>query len=274
MQRMELLSPEAIKRVSVDILKYIDTICRKNQIEYFIAFGTLIGAIRHKGFIPWDDDIDICMKIDDYRKFREIVNADSQYRFIDLSTNPDYYFLFGRVTDTGTKLVLPNKPEIHGLGVFVDVFPIYNAPPVEEREEWYRQYAALRQKMLYTVPGTAHYQGPKLKSMVRYAKRIPKRIKYKSRNYSQYCAEITALLNRYENSGTGDVVVMDTPYGLKTVMERKIFESAAEVEFEGGKFLAPVLYEEYLTKLYGDYMKLPPVEKRVSSHGFQAYWNK
>ena len=66
---------------------------------------------------------------------------------------------------------------------------------------------------------------------------------------------------------------MDTPYGLKTVMERKIFESAAEVEFEGGKFLAPVLYEEYLTKLYGDYMKLPPVEKRVSSHGFQAYWN-
>ncbi len=266
------ISSEEVKQIGVTILKFVDSICRENELKYFMAFGTLIGAVRHQGYIPWDDDIDICMYRKDYEKFRYIMQSQNQYRFIDMTTNNDYYFLFGRVTDKRTQLLLPHKPEIHGLGVFIDVFPIDNAPPKEYETEWYNNYLDLRKKIISTVPKTAHYYPIGLKSTYRILKRLPDRVKNNPKMFSFYCMKINELVKRYNSSEVDQIVVLDTPYGLKTVMNRDVFGDAVELEFEGEKFFAPIDYDKYLRTLYGDYMQLPPVDKRVSSHGFKAYW--
>lgn len=266
------VTSEELKKIGIDILKYVDRICRENNINYFLAFGSLLGAVRHRGYIPWDDDIDICMLRSDYDRFRSIMIHKNEYNFIDLSTNNDYYFLFGRVSDKKTRLVLPHKPEIHNLGVFIDVFPIDNAPSVEERSRWYNEYLVLRRKMLATVPSTARYQKWGLKTTYRFLKRLPSRFKYKPIKYKDYCQEIISLVSKYNTYNSEQVVVFDTPYGLKTIMDREIFNSIIELEFEGNRFYAPKDYDAYLKTLYGDYMQLPPVEKRISSHGFKAYW--
>lgn len=266
------ISSEEVKQIGVTILKFVDSICRENELKYFMAFGTLIGAVRHQGYIPWDDDIDICMYRKDYEKFRYIMQSQNQYRFIDMTTNNDYYFLFGRVTDKRTQLLLPHKPKIHGLGVFIDVFPIDNAPPKEYETEWYNNYLDLRKKIISTVPKTAHYYPIGLKSTYRILKRLPDRVKNNPKMFSFYCMKINELVKRYNSSEVDQIVVLDTPYGLKTVMNRDVFGDAVELEFEGEKFFAPIDYDKYLRTLYGDYMQLPPVDKRVSSHGFKAYW--
>ena len=130
-----IVKADEFKLITKELLGWIDMICQKNNIHYFGAYGTLIGAVRHNGFIPWDDDIDICMMRTDYDKFIEIVNKlnDSQHYLLTSNTEKGYYNNFARVCDRRCILKIRGTLDIPHFGAFVDVFPLDKVPEDEEK---------------------------------------------------------------------------------------------------------------------------------------------
>ena len=122
---MKKLTLDEVKKIQLEILAYIDSFCKKNNISYFINYGTLLGAVRHKGFIPWDDDIDISMDREYYNMFIEKFNQDSsKYKILSLDTDKAYFNNFIKVVDTTTKIVDNRNYKTFSCGVFVDIFPM------------------------------------------------------------------------------------------------------------------------------------------------------
>ena len=122
---IKYLSMDEIKSVELEILKYVHEFCEKNDIKYFINYGTLIGAVRHKGFIPWDDDIDICMFRKDYEKFIELFSKDEgKYKILSLESSDKYYNNFIKVIDSKTKIEDERNYKTYDSGIFIDIFPM------------------------------------------------------------------------------------------------------------------------------------------------------
>lgn len=122
---MKKITIEEAKKIELDILSYIDDFCKKNNIEYFINYGTLIGAVRHKGFIPWDDDIDISMTRENYDKFIEYYKNDkSKYKLLALETNKHYFNNFAKIVDSTTRIDNTRIYKSYPSGIFIDIFPM------------------------------------------------------------------------------------------------------------------------------------------------------
>ena len=122
---MKKITIEEAKKIELDILSYIDDFCQKNNIEYFINYGTLIGAVRHKGFIPWDDDIDISMTRENYDKFIEYYKNDkSKYKLLALETNKHYFNNFAKIVDSTTRIDNTRIYKSYPSGIFIDIFPM------------------------------------------------------------------------------------------------------------------------------------------------------
>lgn len=266
---MREVSIEGLKKISLDILIFIDAFCRNNEIEYFIIFGTLLGAVRHKGFIPWDDDIDVGMTRNNYNRFIELMQKQSKYNIICMETDPNYYFAFARVSDDNTILRMTHIREIHNLGVFVDIFPYDNCAPFDEHKAWGEECSMYRKKAMLTIPHTAHYHEHSFGTIARIIKKFPQRLYYGEKNFQFYCKQWQDCLMRYNNQES-DCIVSQRP---KFPFPKKIIKPFVELEFERHMFKAPADYHEYLRIKYGnDYMELPPVEQRVTKHHFKAYW--
>ena len=249
-----------IHAVSVDILRDIDAFCRKNDIRYTIAFGTLIGAVRNKGFIPWDDDIDIMMLREDYERFRSSYTSD-KYIFLDCRNNDDVYISFGRVADTGRTEMLSAIPW-HGkslrTGIFIDIFPLDSVP--DDIEEY---------KSLYSIANTYYYQQCNIRKTrgsfngkqdfrtFRYRFLHPRLIKRDPNWFAQNLEKMLMMLSRPE---FGHVAQLCCPDTLETYFPKRIFEDITYLEFEGMKVPAPREYEYTLRCIYGDYMSLPPAK--------------
>lgn len=125
---MRRLTTEEVKKIQIEILDVVSAFCEENNINYWLDSGTLLGAVRHKGYIPWDDDIDIGMLGPDYKKFAELFNkSNDRYRFVDIDNNPDFYVAFGKVIDTQTVLYEQDKNG-DKLSVNIDIFIYNNAP--------------------------------------------------------------------------------------------------------------------------------------------------
>ena len=269
---MREMTPDELKQVGIEILKFIDIVCKENGIRYFILFGTLLGAVRHQGYIPWDDDIDIGMIREDYNRFIEVMKEQSKYKLISMETDPDYYFSFARVSDFNTQLKLHTMREIHDIGVFVDVFPIDNAPDETEIASYFEKFYELRHKVWITIPSTAKYCDHSLHTMIRMVKRFPQRIMYGVSNFDLYRKELIDHMIQYNMIPTEKYVIAETPYRERAIFDKDIFKGVIELSFERNRFFAPIGYEKFLTGVYGDYMKLPPKEKQVTHHHFTAYW--
>ena len=122
----QYLSKEELKDSQMNILKFIDRVCKENDISYFVNYGTLLGAIRHKGFIPWDDDIDICLYREDYDRFLNVVKElkDERYKVLDYDSSDWYFQNFAVIVDEWTVVEDNIKVKPHDTSVFVDVFPV------------------------------------------------------------------------------------------------------------------------------------------------------
>lgn len=250
-----------LKSIQLLILKEFIRVCKKLNLQYFIIAGTLIGAVRHKGFIPWDDDIDVAMKREDYEIFiRKAQKEFSERYFVQtFHSDPAVPFNFCKIRDNETTFVEYSMKNIkinHGVGL--DVFPLDYVP---ENDKALRKFY-LKKRILsniiakiYTIPNlNLKY---KLKNFVRkclflffpYRKAVLKRdILYRSVKNSDYIANFCGI------------------YGQKEICPKWWFDETIELEFEGLVVKAPKEYDLLLHQIYGDYMQLPPIEKRKAHH--------
>lgn len=262
---MKELSPRETQLAELNILDYFDQICRKNGLRYSLAGGTLLGAIRHKGFIPWDDDIDVCMPRSDYERFVRLFREDSRYLLsCDRGRGIEYPFV--KMMDRRISVKQDKIKEAPYC--CIDVFPI-DGFPAEDQEasalikkaKFYRSVCAYAMLNDYKV-----YEG----------KRSPF-VFYIGRLFSCLYTRRRALYNllklaqkySFDSSEFVGCVVWGL-YGIGERMLKSEFEKFVDVEFEGHTFKAMSCWDSYLTGIYGDYMQLPPEEKRIT-HGFKAY---
>ena len=255
---------DELRNIQLDILDKIDEYCRKNNLRYSLGGGTLLGAVRHKGYIPWDDDIDIMLPRPDYDKFiREFGSLYEHLKVQNYLNDEACYIPFSKVFDNRTTLIEPGMIN----GIYVDVFPIEGLP----KEEDIDAYLAKQDKLLNIVTKTTRYYRFKKGKLWLYIKYLLKRLVYPPRE-----SAIKELENLYHSSDF-DISELSGAitgrYKRKEIMTSDVFKSYIDLPFEGRTYSAITDFDSYLTKHYGDYMKLPPKDQQVSNHNFIAYWN-
>lgn len=252
---------EEIKTIELNVLKEVHSFCEKNNIKYYLTFGTLLGAIRHNGFIPWDDDIDIFIEREDYERFIKTFESNGCYCLSKLNFK-EYPFDFAKVCDSNTIKIEPTRfHKTKKFGIDIDVFPLdyYYEPNFDKKvsKKW-RFY-----RNLWNVSSVDYH-------FSNFFKRIAFVIvQFFAKPFTYYSLRrIDKILHKKSN---------DAPVGYITgfcVSERirtyklEWFENRELHSFEGGLFYIPSKYDELLSSIYGDYMKLPPEEKRVSHHDY------
>lgn len=268
---MKELSLKEIKEVQLGMLKYFIKVCKENNLKWFLSGGTLLGAIRHKGYIPWDDDIDLFMPRKDYRKFLELVKDNKEYTILNPYDYEDYYYLFSKLVDNRTVLYeTGSSTKNEKMGVFIDIFPLDGLPEnYGDIEKHYYRLVKLNRRYINSITHTdIHGFKNRLKQTIK----IPYIMYCKLVGIQHWKKLILETMEKYDYDEGGYVGFIVSLFGLKQILNRRIFADSVDVEFEGETVPAPVGYVEYLTTLYGDYMQLPPEEKRVTPHTYDAYW--
>lgn len=264
---MEKIQTEELKEIQIQILNVVDEFCKKNEIKYFLNYGTLLGAIRHKGYIPWDDDIDLGMLREDYDKFMKDFNAFSdRYKAYSVENNPETLYPFIKVFDTETVLYEPDEKGVKTC-VNIDVFVYDDAPDNEKL----LQKAYKKRDRLFTLNNTRTrlYFSPD--SAI---KRIIKKIIYPfllvfPKNY--FTKKIVKNAKRFNNLNSQKIA--NLMGREKVCVDKQLFDDYIQVKFEGKTYPAPKNYDLWLKAFYGNYMELPPENKRIGHHNFIAYKN-
>ena len=266
---MRELSGEELKKIQIGILDYTAALCEKNNLSYWLDYGSLIGAIRHKGYIPWDDDIDISMLRKDYDRLIEICREkqDDRYRFECIELNPDYPYTYGKMLDKDTLVYEMGE---HGLktNVYVDVFVYDDAPSDEkEREKAYRKLRHYSNLRRFQFPMG---EGP-LTVRRLFGKLI--RLVFKCLPKQYFVRKIVKQSRKYKETESNLVFDISSPDFYKPwCVEKAVFQELIDVEFEGKKYKAPRRYDEWLRMQYGDYMKIPSEEQQnAAKHNMKAY---
>jgi len=264
---MRRLSLEEMKEKQLNILSDVAAFCEENRIQYWLDYGTLIGAIRHKGYIPWDDDIDIGMLRPDYDRFMKLYNRkESPYRAYDAETKKGFMIPFGKALDTDTVLYEPDQSGLK-YHINIDIFVYDNIPEdIEEDKKLFAKRDRLRNleefRNARIDPKGSVIRKLSLKAKHAVIQLVPK---------GYFFREI--IRNARKNAGpeTGWLGLL-TGWDWSFIrFERKMVEKTVDVTFEGRTFKAPADYDGWLRNIYGDYMTLPPEEKRVTHHSFVAY---
>lgn len=264
---MNSITTDEIKKIQLDILLAVDRFCKDNNIDYYLCGGTLLGAVRHKGFIPWDDDIDIQMKRNDYERF--IVEFDHPiYKTININNTSNYYLSNTKVIDSRTFLIEEVKKPIP-LGVFIDIFPLDQLPNNRLLLRITNAVIAIFRRILLVKNISNSAQRSTIKnSILSIGYWIFKPITNKT-----IITSINCLSQLFNNSKASNIACISSfSYGLKEVVPATDYAYPVDCQFEGYSFSAPNGYENILKSWFGDYMILPPKEKQVSHHNFKAYW--
>ena len=266
---MRKITTEEYKQVVLEILLRIDEICKNNGLRYMISYGTLLGAVRHQGFIPWDDDIDIVMTRDEYDKLCQIVNGNDSYhlRFLCIESSDKSVFVYGKVCDTRTKLRESNFIEIDGYGAYVDVFPLDHLPDSDEEEmKIYRKYIVKIKALMHST--RTGYQ--KSNSMFTNIERFLAFHLCKMINPVKMARKLNKEFRDLNQNKTEKIGI---PWAIHRIrLTEQDFNMIKPILFEGHYVMGPQNPDSVLSTLYGDYMKLPSEEARVSNHLFECYY--
>lgn len=256
-------TPE-LKEIQLNILREVDAFCKLNDINYWLDCGTLLGAVRHKGYIPWDDDIDIGMLRPDFDRFLRLFNDySSRYKAYSNENKKDFYYPYGKVLDLTTELYEPDEKGLK-LSVNIDVFVYDNVPDSDKkvkkmykRRDFFRTLNIIRNTGITSRRVLRRFIITTIKCLI---KLFPSNffVKKMIKNSKKYMDKNTKRIGDF------------TSYSEITV-DKSVFRDFIDVEFEGNKYPAPIDYDIWLTTFYGNYMKLPPLEERRSHHKFIAY---
>lgn len=268
LQYQEITDITEIQQLELGIMQYIHDVCQKIDVKYFLSYGSLIGAVRHKGFIPWDDDMDICMLRDDYEKLQDylIEHPDERYEVMSYKNNLNYVYPFMKVQDNHTYLVEEDVRIDPDMGIYVDIFPVDGYEDDRAFKDKMTKIIKKRQLSCYTFKGITNTKSL-VNSLIRYISIV---IFYFT-NTNKYVAQIDALAKsrKVEDYELVDYVIYKDMN--KPVWKREWLKDVETGNFEGKEFMIPKHYHEILTSDYGDYMQLPPVEQRISHHDFKLW---
>lgn len=256
-----------IKKIELDILLEFDRLCKKNGINYSLTGGTLLGAIRHKGFIPWDDDIDVVMLQDDYAKFLKVANEQLSEKYYIANLDADRFFGYPPITKIMAKHTLMKEIKYGDSkaqkGVFIDIFPLYGCSNSKRiRSLNFRLIQRLAKD--FRCRNGFYFETKGLKDFVYKVRRMI----YSAIPLSVYKTSFRLLLDYSQNcAGNKYVISYGGVYGAeKESLKREWFDEYVQVEFEGHFFTSIAKYDEYLKKHYGAYMELPPLECQIPHH--------
>ncbi|MBQ7050738.1 MAG: LicD family protein [Firmicutes bacterium] len=255
-----------IGEVQLDIMDEVHRICVNHNLTYYMIAGTLLGAVRHRGFIPWDLDIDIGMPRKDYEKFREIARNEALDRFtyMDYESCKNYIRPHALMVRNDTRIHLKYdrwNRNVMDLGVYIDIFPLDNAPDEEKlRAKQDKKLKKLRRIKDMRLPYC--YSGNAFRRFVHAG--ISFLLSWRS--VQKLNRKQQAWMQKYSHCDTKCICSMASQYTYKKqCMPREIYGAPVLLEFEGRQYYAPREYTRYLTRLYGDYMQLPPPEKRQAN---------
>lgn len=249
---------EKLRAIQSEILDYIVRICNENELKYCLVYGTALGAYRHEGFIPWDDDIDIALPEYDYCRLKSIISEDdSQFVFQDMYTEKKYYMLFGKVRKKNTLFIesITEEPLTEN-GIYVDVFPLFS---VEKK----RRMVIIVNYLKHIVKFTSHKRLYKnkyspLKFIISTLISVPAVLLGPNR--------VLRILNYYIkkniNNGAQYLAEFDET-GEIQIIDSSIYFPTKSLMFEGKYYNCPGKIRDYLLIAYGnDYMQLPPENER------------
>lgn len=245
---------EEHQQCSFKIMQVVDRICRENDIPYFITNGTLLGAVRHKGFIPWDDDMDIAMLRPDYERFVTIIREKlpKPYEFVGMETSEKYSMELSKVIDGSTTLI--ERWGFNQLGgVYLDVWPLDAVSDSKFLRRLHFSLFKIMNRLLYMRNRDPYKRGHGLSSW------WPRFVQFtfKNRTLQRWMHKVQTLCNFDKHEY---VCMLDN--GEKTIIKKSVIGKRKEYEFEGQKFFGPEDYDTYLKALYNDYMQIPPENKR------------
>ena len=261
------ISREECRKIQMNILLVLDDICKRNDLNYYLGYGSMLGAVRHKGYIPWDDDIDICLFREDYDKLIKILKEQQEINWLDIvdSSVGEYYYPFAKATDNRTIAKMEDNITPHG--IWVDIFPIDNVPNSKYRIKIYIYNCYLLRAM--TIAMTTDFSEVKNVKKLKYKKFLNCIANIIGKN--RICKYYEKKCKKYINKEKKYVAVLCSAYGYRDRMVKKYLLESEEYIFEKRKFSGFKNYDFYLSKLYGDYMKLPPEDKR-RTHSVNAVW--
>lgn len=255
-----------VQLVQLEIAKEIKRVCEENNIKYFLTAGTLLGAIRHKGFIPWDDDLDIAMLKDDYDRFIEIAPEElkEQYEIQNWYTDSKCPFEFSKIRKKGTVYIEGKSNEKRDNGIYIDVIVYINfSDDKDELVKVHNRMLDLHRVLLMKCGFKPWYDDGKTnwKKRIGY---VLYQIKALFVSHEKLVKEFEAIQNKYPNS-TKNLHGMIESRSFSPI-KREWYDTVQMVKFEDVLFPIPVGYEGYLELCYGDYMQLPPEDERENRH--------
>lgn len=250
------------KESELSILIELDRICQKYGIKYYLTYGTLLGCIRHKGFIPWDDDIDVFMFRTEYTKFRDACEKElnSQYKLLFYDSVNNYPYVYPKMMNTAYRIKEKSLDHLDfTLGFYVDIFILYGTSKYS-----IKRFIDMKiDYFLYALNRLYGKDDNKLSFFLRKIKKIIFHF-YSVNSINKYKDK---RLSRYELDNS-DLVYRHGYYNKKSFIKSSYFKETILNEFEGKQFLIPKNWKEFLTYEYGDFMKLPNKDDRIPLHNY------
>ena len=256
-----------IKEILLKMLGWFHNFCEENNLRYFAVGGTLLGAVRHKGFIPWDDDVDVGMPRADFEKLEKLIGNKENGRYYFETPSSDrkgYYYAYGKLFDTSTTLV-ENLRDKLPMGVYIDVFPFDGVGETKEEATEYLAKIRKKQNLLaIRVSGFRKGRSFYKNAAVAAARLIPSFLlddKKVLRSLNEICKSKDFDASKFVANINGN-------WGFREITTREIVGTPKLYDFENIKICGIEDYDAYLTGVYGDWRQLPPEEKRVSAHDY------
>lgn len=269
---MEELNLTEIQQAALSVLLDLVEIIDKLELHYSLAWGTLLGAVRHKGFIPWDDDVDIMMPRPDYdRLMSYCLNNKNElipYEMINIYSNPGYVYVLSRFSDTRYTIDYKNVRD-YGLGIFVDIYPVDGLGTTYNEAQYYIKRNAFNRRLAKLVETDYFIKSPN--GLIKTMCKFPLYLLAKSIGRSKLIESIDKSCAKVNYDTSKFVGIPTVEIEDKYIIPREWLEDYTTLLFEGHSFSVISRYDSFLTQRYGDYMKLPPENERVAHHYYSAY---